>query len=154
MADFHQTTMIATLHRLKKGNYLELETDLLKFKKIRPIALVLPALFSDLNTEAAQKIITILKEVKYLNEIILTLGKANKEEFLIAKEILKQLPHPNKKIIWNDGEKIQKLYKTLEGHKLTMIEDGKGRSAWISYGYILASNKSEVIVLHDCDVIF
>ena len=33
-----------------------------------------------------------------------------------------------------------------------MGEDGKGRSAWTAYGYILAREDSDVIALHDCDI--
>jgi len=31
--------------------------------------------------------------------------------------------------------------------------DGKGRSAWTAYGYILAREDSQVIALHDCDIV-
>jgi glucosyl-3-phosphoglycerate synthase len=30
---------------------------------------------------------------------------------------------------------------------------GKGRAAWIAYGYVLAEESSEVITLHDCDIL-
>jgi glucosyl-3-phosphoglycerate synthase len=32
-------------------------------------------------------------------------------------------------------------------------DDGKGRSAWTAYGYILAREDSQVIALHDCDIV-
>jgi glucosyl-3-phosphoglycerate synthase len=31
--------------------------------------------------------------------------------------------------------------------------DGKGRSCWMAYGYILACGESQVIALHDCDIL-
>jgi glucosyl-3-phosphoglycerate synthase len=31
--------------------------------------------------------------------------------------------------------------------------DGKGRSCWMAYGYILASRRAGVIGLHDCDIV-
>ncbi|MEE8044745.1 MAG: hypothetical protein V3T32_06425 [Thermodesulfobacteriota bacterium] len=46
MGDFHQTESIATLHRLKKDNVDILESELLVYSKDRPIALVLPSLYS------------------------------------------------------------------------------------------------------------
>lgn len=152
MSDFYQGSTITTLHRLNKENLQILENELMDYTKTRPIALVLPALFSDLKTDAAKNIIKTLKDVKYINEIIITLGKANKDEFKEAKKILHSLPQ-NKSIIWNDGENIQKLYKLLEENGFIAIEDGKGRSCWISYGYILAEGRSDIIVLHDCDII-
>ena len=32
-------------------------------------------------------------------------------------------------------------------------KDGKGRSAWLSYGYLLATGRSNIIALHDCDIV-
>ena len=52
MSDFHQTGVISTLHRLKKDNLDKLEEELLEFSKDRPIALVLPSLYSELKEEA------------------------------------------------------------------------------------------------------
>ena len=46
--------------------------------------------------------------------------------------------------------KIVNLYGT---NGLDVGEPGKGRAAWIAYGYVLAREKSEVIALHDCDVL-
>jgi glucosyl-3-phosphoglycerate synthase len=56
-------------------------------------------------------------------------------------------------IIWNDGERLSALRKTLEGHGLKIGPDGKGRSAWMAYGYVLGARKAEVIALHDCDIV-
>jgi glucosyl-3-phosphoglycerate synthase len=56
-------------------------------------------------------------------------------------------------LIWNDGEKVQSLYDILKKNDISAGEDGKGRSTWMGFGYVLASEKSEVIVLHDCDII-
>jgi glucosyl-3-phosphoglycerate synthase len=41
----------------------------------------------------------------------------------------------------------------LAGEGINVGEDGKGRSAWVAYGYILAREDSQVIVLHDCDIV-
>jgi glucosyl-3-phosphoglycerate synthase len=57
------------------------------------------------------------------------------------------------KIIWDDGERIASLFKLLEENGLESGGPGKGRAAWIAYGYVLAEETSEVIVLHDCDIV-
>lgn len=31
--------------------------------------------------------------------------------------------------------------------------DGKGRSCWLSFGYLLAARDCDIIALHDCDII-
>jgi len=152
MGDFHQTETISTLHRLKKNNIKQLEEQLNEFSETRPIALVLPCLYSELQRVALKNILDNLKDVTYLNEIIITIGKASEDEFKHAQEYFSILPQ-NYKLIWDDGERIQSLFNLLKENGLDVGERGKGRAAWIAYGYVLAREESEVIALHDCDVL-
>jgi len=152
MADFFQNGEICNLHRLKPGNTERLEKELESFSKRRPIALVLPALFQDLKADPMKKILSEISKVKYLNEIVLTLGKTNKDEFAEVKSMFSSFPIPLS-IIWNNGDNIQELYQFLKKKGVSAGGDGKGRSAWMAYGLILARGKSEVIVLHDCDIV-
>ena len=55
-------------------------------------------------------------------------------------------------LIWNSGPRIQALFSQLDAEGLYVGPDGKGRCAWIAYGYVLAANISRVIALHDCDI--
>lgn len=152
MADFYQTGIIITLHRLGRPSLERIESELAEFSKQRPIALVLPALYTDVQSEAMKGIINELKKVRYVNEIVLTLGRAGDEEFKKVKEFVSQVPY-EVKIIHNEGKRIKEIYATLERNGLWAGEDGKGRSAWIAYGYILANGRSDVIALHDCDIV-
>lgn len=97
-------------------------------------------------------IIKTLKEIKYIKRIVLTIAKTNKEEFAKAKKILAPLVE-TVKIIWNDGDNIQNLYKLLKANDLDAGTDGNGRSTWMAYGYILAEGKIDVIALNDCDIV-
>ena len=152
MGDFHQTETISTLHRLKKDNLDQLEEQLNEFVQSRPIALVLPCLYSELQRAALKNILENLKDVTYLNEIVITIGRADEDQFKHAQEYFSVLPQ-NHKLIWDDGEKIQSLFNLLKENGLDVGEPGKGRAAWIAYGYVLAREESEVIALHDCDVL-
>jgi glucosyl-3-phosphoglycerate synthase len=152
MGDFHQTEVISTLHRLRKDNVGRLEEDLREHSKHRPIALILPSLYSELKGEALKNIVQELKSIGYLNEIVVTLGNANSDEFKHAKDFFSVLSQKSK-IIWNDGERISSLFRLLEKNGLYVGEPGKGKAAWIAYGYVLAQESSEVIVLHDCDIL-
>ncbi|MCH8013200.1 MAG: glycosyl transferase [Candidatus Dadabacteria bacterium] len=152
MGDFHQTETISTLHRLKKDNVEQLEEQLNEFSQSRPIALVLPCLYSELQRAALKNILENLKDVTYLNEIVITIGRADEDQFKHAQEYFSVLPQ-NYKLIWDDGEKIQSLFNLLKENGLDVGEPGKGRAAWIAYGYVLAREESEVIALHDCDVL-
>lgn len=152
MGDFHQTETISTLHRLKKDNVDQLEEQLNEFSQSRPIALVLPCLYSELQRVALKNILENLKDITYLNEIVITIGRADEDQFKHAQEYFSVLPQ-NYKLIWDDGEKIQSLFNLLKENGLDVGEPGKGRAAWIAYGYVLAREESEVIALHDCDVL-
>ncbi|MDP2876997.1 MAG: hypothetical protein Q8O00_12495, partial [Holophaga sp.] len=55
--------------------------------------------------------------------------------------------------VWNSGPRIQAMYEKLGAHNLPVGPDGKGRSCWMAFGYVLATLKSDVIALHDCDVL-
>jgi glucosyl-3-phosphoglycerate synthase len=153
MADFHQTGVIATFHRLGHTDLERMERDLVEFSRHRPIALVLPITPTELGSPAAQGMVNNLREIAYLDEIVITLGRTSqRSDFLKAQEFFSVLPQRHR-IIWASGPSLSQLYQLLAENDLQVGEDGKGRSAWIAYGYILAREKSKVIALHDCDII-
>lgn len=152
MGDFYQTESFSTLHRLTRNNEGLLEEQLHEYCETRPIALVLPCLYTELEGVALKQILEHLKDVRYLNEIIITLGRADEKQFSYAREFFSVLPD-NYKIIWDDGEKLTAIFNLLKESGLDVGEPGKGRAAWIAYGYVLAGETSEVIALHDCDIL-
>lgn len=152
MADFHQTGVITTLHKIGSPNLEKIEAELEIYAKVRPPALVLPALISDVQSDAMKGIVDQLKEVNYLREIVLTLGAASDEEFEWVKEFMSTLPQ-NVKVLHINGPKMQDIFKILGDAGLGAGKDGKGRSAWMAYGYLLATGKSDIIGLHDCDIV-
>ncbi|MEW6326104.1 MAG: glycosyl transferase [Thermodesulfobacteriota bacterium] len=151
MSDFFQNGVITTLHRLNRENKAALERELMRYTRSRPIALVLPALFSELEGEALPQIIEALRAVSYLRQIVITMGRTDAEQFRYAREFFSRLPQ-EKVIIWNDGPRLKPLYKAIE-QEFSRFDKGKGLSAWMAYGYVLASRKSQVIALHDCDIL-
>lgn len=152
MADFYQTGVVATLHRLVETGHERLERELLAFAPKRPVALVLPALFSEFEGPAMPKIVEELRQVRYLRQVILALARADAEQFTYVRNLLGNLAS-EVRVIWNDGPRVQALYKKLVENDLPVGEDGKGRSCWFAYGYVLASGKAQVIALHDCDIL-
>jgi glucosyl-3-phosphoglycerate synthase len=152
MADFHQTEVVVTFHRFSDTDIKRMEKELVDFNQRRPIALVLPATFSELEAPAMEQIMGILKKIPYLHEIVVTMGRTSEEQFNIAREYISPLPQKTA-IIWNTGPGVENLYRHLEDNGLSVGEDGKGRSCWTAYGYILARDESRVIALHDCDIV-
>jgi len=152
MADFHQGGILPTFHKLGTPNLEKIEAELGWYSNERPIALVLPSLYSELEGEALKRILEELKYVKYINEIVVTLGPCSKEEFEYAKKFFSVLPQTTK-LIWNNGDRISEVYRTIESAGLQLGEQGKGLSAWMAYGYVIAQRNFKVIALHDCDIL-
>ncbi len=152
MADFYQTGVVATLHRLGPGDLKNLEEKLEGYARERPIALVLPSLYSELEGEALRRIVEELMGVAYVKEIVVTLGPASEREFQNARQFFAVLPQKTR-ILWNNGKRIRKIYRAIEAQDLPIGFAGKGRSAWMAYGYVLSQQQFSAIVLHDCDIV-
>ncbi len=152
MSDFYQTGVVATFHRLGKSNLDKIEEQLSWFSHERPIALVLPCLYIELAGEALKGIIRHLREVKYISEIVVSLGNASEDEFRHAKEYYSILPQKTS-IVWLDGPRIGSIFRVIEEAGLPAGEQGKGRAVWMAYGYILARQEFNAIALHDCDIL-
>lgn len=152
MSDFHQNGVVTVLHRLGPPNVDQLEAELERHAQTNPIALVLPSLYAELQRPALKQIVETLKEVRYLNEIVISLDRASALEFRLAKEYFSLLPQ-RVRLIWNDGARIQDLRKLLVSHEIDIGLQGKGRGCWTAFGYILARRQSNVIALHDCDIL-
>lgn len=152
MGDFYQNGLVTTLHNLRKRPYEELEKKLIHFSKKRPMSLVLPSLYSELQGPALENIIDEISRIPYLEEIIIGLDKASKDEFNHAKKYFARLPQ-HYRILWNDGPRMKALDQLLIDESIAPREMGKGRNAWFCFGYFNASNRSEALALHDCDII-
>lgn len=116
------------------------------------MALVLPALFSELEGPALENIVTQLCEARYLNDIVIGIDRADKEQFEYAKQYFSRLPQ-NVHLLWQDGERLRALDRELASHELAPQEEGKGRNVWYCFGYVLSLRRADVIGLHDCDIL-
>jgi glucosyl-3-phosphoglycerate synthase len=152
MADFFQDGSMATLHRLGKPNIEQLEQDLLEFSSQAPIALVLPCHVKELGTSALRGIIKELKNIQYVRQIVVGIDGANATNWQRAKRIFSQLPQ-KPILIWNDGPRMRRLIEQLIESDLDPGPSGKGRNLWLCFGYVLASGKSSMVALHDCDIV-
>jgi len=152
MPDFYQHRFISTLHQLAEPPVEEQEALLKGFAKRRPIALVLPALYSEVKGDALAGIVDHLSEVEFVGEIIISMNRMNGEEFAHAKDFLSRLPQPHR-IIWNDGPRVTALYGELEKAHLTSYVPGKGYNVWTALGYVLAKGEARVLATHDSDIL-
>jgi glucosyl-3-phosphoglycerate synthase len=152
MGDFYQNGIITTLHNLADRPLEELEQELQEFSSRRPMALILPSLYSELEGEALPKIVDELVKVPYLSEIVIGLDRADEGQYRQALTFFDRLPQHHR-VLWNDGPRLQALDAELQKYDLAPKELGKGRNVWYCMGYTLATNRSESVALHDCDIL-
>lgn len=151
LADFYHTGVVTTLHRLKPDSLERLETELEGFSRNKPIGLVLPALYSEFESPAMPGIISELRQVPYLQHIVVALGQATREQYSQALSFSSDFYTPVS-MVCMDGERVRNLLRMLEERGLSAGEDGKGRSCWMAYGYLRAHADCSILALHDCDI--
>ena len=151
MGDFYQNGIVTTLHNLSQRSTDSVESELLEFSEDRRLGLILPCLYSELETTAMPKILEQLCRVSYLNQLIIGLDCATQEEYTKALGIFSQLPQ-NIKVLWNDGPRLKALDQKLRSAKLSPDQMGKGRNVWFCMGYALGSNQADAVAIHDCDI--
>jgi glucosyl-3-phosphoglycerate synthase len=152
MADFYQNGVITTLHNLSDRPIEELEKELIEFSRTRPMALVLPCLYSELEGPALSNIVDELCKVPYLSQIVIGLDRATEDEYKHALKFFSRLPQDHV-VLWNDGERLRKLDAALKKQELEPKQLGKGRNVWFCLGYIMACGNAKSVALHDCDIL-
>jgi len=151
MADFHQSPYIATLHNLNDAPIEKMEAELSEFSAKRPLGLVLPSLYSELEGDALTGIVDELSQVPYLSQIVIGLDRADRSEYTKAVKFFRRLPQ-NHRVLWHDGPRLRAIDSDLAELGLAPTEFGKGRNVWYCMGYVLATAKADAIALHDCDI--
>jgi len=152
MADFSQNGVITTLQKLKDRPANDFNRELKNISKKRKMVLLLPALVSEFDGPAMPNIIKELMGVKYLHKIVLSLDRSDETRFQKVKEVMSPLPSQIR-IVWHDGPRMQALFQELKDADFTLGQPGKGRSVWMTLGYILADPDVDAIALHDCDIV-
>ena len=152
MVDFHQNGNIATLHNLRTRSLPEMTYELETFAQTRKMSLILPCLYSELETEAMPNILAELSKVTYLHRIIIGLDRATEDQFRHAKQFFEGLKQ-NHIVIWNDSPRMLALGNRLEQMGLSPAEQGKGKNVWTSIGYLIGCQDSAVMAIHDCDIL-
>jgi len=117
----------------------------------RPVSVIMPMLYKEINNNALGNIAKGLDKCTYLKEIIIPLAAKNEKEFKEVKRFFSDLKAPHL-IMWCNGPKVSKLLEDLKGDGLKLLKyRGKGRDVWLAMG--IASLRSYAIALHDADVL-
>src|SRR5262245_50783580 len=138
MSDFYQGGVITTLHRLGPRLKLEdAESKLRAYTAHRPVALVLPCLFSELQTPALRNIVRQLQRVRYVRQVVIGIDRADRRQFQRARRYFSVLPQ-DVRLLWRDGPRLQRLNWLMNDHDLSVGGPGKGSNIWLSTGFVLA----------------
>jgi glucosyl-3-phosphoglycerate synthase len=162
MTDFHQEGLVTTLHALYEAFDREvylanMENKLEEYAGHRRISLLLPSLYSEIqNPQVLDHILDEIQKVRYLHCVTVALGGATEEaQFKEAKEYFGRLSRPDRdlKVVWVEGPRIQQIFQDIENRAIPTGVQGKGQSVWITLGYLFAREDTNVIALHDCDIV-
>lgn len=162
MADFHQEGKITSFHDLYRvfdpAEYLSgLEDRLARYSRKTRITLLLPCHFTELENRAVlDRIVEKIHETRYLKNIVIAFNGTDEEEkFSNAKEYFGRLRASKRNItlVWVNGPRVQEVLNRISEKAILTGVQGKGQSVWIALGYILAKRDSDVIALHDCDIV-
>ncbi len=157
MADFHQTGVITTLHRLGNQPVELLEKELMAHAQTRPIALVLPCLYQELHGPALGGIIETLESIPYLRQVVVSVDgtddRADFDRLRRAFDGVRTDRDEPATFLWNGSHRIEHIFERIRQEGLDAGEPGKGRGTWLAYGYVLASDLARVVAVHDCDIL-
>ncbi len=153
MPDFVQNGLITTLHDFGSIDRQRLEALLEQATRNYKIGLVLPVTADDMRAAAFGHIVQQLRDVSYIDQIVVVLGVAPQEEdFRQTQEAVASLGE-QARVLWTDGPRVTGLYQTLIDAGLNLSVPGKGRSVWTAFGYLLADPRLKAFALHDCDIV-
>ena len=152
MGDFHQNGVVSTLHDFGTKSIDDMEAELKVFSGYRPMELILPSLYSELEGPALQNIVDQISQVDYLNHVVIGLDKADRGQYERAFSFFKQLNKPFS-LLWNDGPRLKAIQAELDAKGLGLIPPGKGRNVWFCIGLVHARAKAGAVALHDCDIL-
>jgi glucosyl-3-phosphoglycerate synthase len=150
--DFYQHRLITTLHQLADPSFETQQEQLKKYSRDKPISLVMPALYSEVEGPALPGILDHLEKVDFINEVVISMNRMDADQFSRAKEFFSRLPQKHF-IIWNDGPRMTEIYNQLKAAHVTEYIPGKGCNVWMAYGFILARGNSGIIATHDSDIL-
>ncbi len=146
----YKQELIATIHDFG-GSNPQLEQRLLELTAEQSTALIIPALYAELERPALHQIRHCLQDCRFINTIVISLFAETAEQYARAVDFFALLPQRTR-IIWENGPSVTGLLEELRDKGLDMLAyRGKGIAVWLGLG--LASLEADAIALHDADIL-
>ena len=146
----YKQELITTIHDF--GCNLEfLEERLVELSQESPTAVLIPALYEELERPALTQIRDHLKECAFIKTVVVCLYADTVEQYSTAVQFFSHLPQQTF-VIWENGQRVTNLLENLRARGLDLLSlRGKGRAVWLGLG--LATLQAGAIALHDADII-
>ncbi len=146
----YKQELITTIHDF--GCNLEsLEARLTQLSETSPTAVLIPALYEELERPALGQIVEHLRECRFVKTVIVCLYANTKEQYARAVKFFDVLPQTNF-VIWENGPRTTGILDKLRSKGLDLFAfKGKGRAVWLGLG--VATLEAEAIALHDADIV-
>lgn len=150
MADFH-INKVPTFSLLPHESCDAMEAKIMQSSTRIPVGVLIPALYSDLASDAMRNIIHVLASTQYIRKVYISLDRANKDEYKNARDIITPLGE-KAAMIWNDKPQVLDIIEKIE-KQLPLGGRGKGRAVWTSLGYIIGKSEVSALAFHDADIL-
>lgn len=153
MPDFYQHARIPTLHHLAVTNTAEREAEITAWTKDEPVALLLPALFSEFEGPVLPGMLSTVSRVPYITQVVLSVNGMSaaglKQAHALCKKKLADKPF---RILWNDGPLALELRARMAALGCPPLQQGKGNNVWTALLALVASGFKGIVVGHDTDI--
>lgn len=127
-----------------------LEARLTELTQTNPTAVLIPALYSELERPALGQICNHLKECEFVQTVVICLYADSLQQYAQAVQFFNALPQKTY-IIWENGPTVNQTLENLRDRGLDLLKyKGKGRAVWLGLG--VASLEAHAIALHDADI--
>ena len=127
-----------------------LEERLIQLSEQSATAVLIPALYDELERPALTQIRAHLGQCKFVKTVVICLYAETIEQYTRAVDFFSSLPQRTI-IIWENGPRVSGILQNLleRGLDLTRFK-GKGRAVWLGLG--VSSLLADAIALHDADI--
>ncbi|OAB62669.1 glucosyl-3-phosphoglycerate synthase [Leptolyngbya valderiana BDU 20041] len=127
-----------------------LEARTLQLSEQFPTAVLIPALYEELERPALTQIRDRLRQCHFVKTVVVSLYAKSLEQYRKAVQFFSVLPQQTL-VIWENGARVTSILEALRDRGLDLLKfKGKGQAVWLGLG--VASLTADAIALHDADI--
>ena len=146
----YKQELITTIHDFD-ADLSALEARLTQLSQESPTAVLIPALYEELERPALSIIREHLQQCHFVNTVVVCLYAQDREQYIRAVQFFELLPQQTF-VIWENGPRVRSILEQLRDKGLDLLRfKGKGQAVWLGLG--VATLEADAIALHDADII-